>query len=265
MFVERGWNEMSGRWFTGQYDETGIDVKLVRMTGAPTVLGTSVAAIKTGAAAQSVKIFGANLPTSVKPDDIGLGSGVNVSRVVSARPEEIVVDLDVASTAPIGARDVSVAGTVKPSALVVYDKIDGIKVLPQAGMARVGGAVFPKQLQQFEAVGLHNGPDGKPGTADDLTLGLVDVKWSLEEYTATFDDDDVQFVGAIDAHGLFTPALDGPNPKRTGNRNNVGDVWVVAELTGDGARDTSKPVRARAHLLVTVPLYMGWFESEPQK
>ena len=28
MFVERDWQEMSGRWFTGAYDETGIDVKL---------------------------------------------------------------------------------------------------------------------------------------------------------------------------------------------------------------------------------------------
>ena len=62
-------------------------------------------------------------------------------------------------------------------------------------MARVGGAVFPKQLQQFEAVGISNGPDGKPDTADDLNLGIVNVKWSLEEYTATFGDDDLQFVG----------------------------------------------------------------------
>jgi quinohemoprotein amine dehydrogenase len=129
-------------------------------------------------------------------------------------------------------------------------------------MARVGGAVFPKQLQQFEAVAIHNGPDGKPDTADDLILGLVDVKWSIEEFTATFADDDVQFVGKIDETGLFTPALDGPNPKRSGNRNNVGDVWVVAELTLAGARDTTKPLRARAHLLVTVPLYMAWFEGE---
>lgn len=265
MFVERGWNEMWGRWFTGPYDEIGIDVKLVRLTGAPMIFGTSVSAVRTGAANQSVKILGASLPASVKPEDIGAGQGVKVSRIVSARPEEIVVELDVAETAPIGARDLSIAGTVKPSALVVYDKIDGVKVTPAAGMARVGGTVFPKQLQQFEAVGTHNGPDGKPGTDDDLNLGLVDVKWSLEEYTATFGDDDVQFVGAIDANGLFTPAVDGPNPKRTGNRNNVGDVWVVAELTGGNARDTSKPVRARAHLLVTVPLYMAWFQGEPTK
>jgi quinohemoprotein amine dehydrogenase len=129
-------------------------------------------------------------------------------------------------------------------------------------MARVGGAVFPKQLQQFEAVAFNNGLDGKADTPDDLNLGIVEVKWSLEEYTATFGDDDVQFVGTLDANGLFTPNLDGPNPKRSGNRNNVGDVWVVAELTGGDARSGAKPIRARAHLLVTVPVYMNWFQGD---
>jgi len=261
LFIERDWKTMWGRWYTGAYDETGIDVKLVRLTSEPIVFGSSVTAIKTSSAKTAVKIFGVNLPASVKAEDIAFGQGVTVSRVVSSRPDEIALDVDVAANAPIGPRDVSVAGTVKPAALVVYDKIDGIKVLPQAGMARVGGAVFPKQLQQFEAVGINNGPDGKPDTPDDLNLGLVDVKWSIEEYTATFGDDDTQFVGSIDQKGLFTPNVDGPNPKRTGNRNNVGDVWVVAELVDADARPVPKQMRARAHLLVTVPLYMAWFNE----
>ena len=110
-----------------------------------------------------------------------------------------------------------------------------------------------------------NGPDGKPDTADDLNSGLVTVKWSVEEYTATFGDDDAQFVGALDANGLFTPNVDGPNPKRTGNRNNIGDVWVVAELASPDSRQPGRTLRARAQLLVTVPLYMAWFESESGK
>jgi quinohemoprotein amine dehydrogenase len=124
--------------------------------------------------------------------------------------------------------------------------------------------VFPKQLQQFEAIGVHNGPDGKPGTPDDLDLGMVDVRWSVEEYTATFGDDDMQFVGTINEKtGLFTPNVDGPNPKRTGKRNNIGDVWVVAELAPTAG--SAKTLRARAHLLVTVPVYMAWFSSEGGK
>ena len=98
-----------------------------------------------------------------------------------------------------------------------------------------------------------------------MNLGLVNVKWSLEEYTATFGDDDLQFVGTLDQKGLFTPNVDGPNPKRSGNRNNVGDVWVVAELTPAEAKTAAQPLRARAHLLVTVPVYMAWFETEGGK
>jgi quinohemoprotein amine dehydrogenase len=55
---------------------------------------------------------------------------------------------------------------------------------------------------------------------------------------------------------MFTPALDGPNPQRKGNRNNIGDVWVVA--TQKTPAPDARPLRARGHLLVTVPLYMRW-------
>ncbi|HMD35656.1 MAG TPA: quinohemoprotein amine dehydrogenase subunit alpha [Vicinamibacterales bacterium] len=261
LFVERDWKQMWGRWFTGAYDETGVDVKLLRLSNDPVVTGTSVIAIRTASTTRPVKIFGANLPTNLTASDIGLGQGVTVARIVSARADEISLEVDVAQNAPIGARDISVGGTVKPAALVVFDKIDGLRVLPQAGMARVGGNVFPKQFQQFEAVGINNGPDGKPDTADDLNLGIVDVKWSVEEYPATWGDDDIQWVGALDQNGFFTPNVDGPNPKRAGNRNNIGDVWVVAEATSADVRDTTKPLRARAHLLVTVPIYMAWFQS----
>ena len=123
-------------------------------------------------------------------------------------------------------------------------------------MARVGGVRFPKQYQQFEARAFHDGPDGESDTDDDLDLGLVDVTWTVEEYAATFGDDDIRYVGTIDPQGRFTPAEDGPNVERSGNRNNVGDVWIIATYAGDADEDTV--LRARAHLLVTVPLYMRW-------
>jgi quinohemoprotein amine dehydrogenase len=84
----------------------------------------------------------------------------------------------------------------------------------------------------------------------------VPAAWTIDEYPVTYDDDDARFVGTIDETGLFTPAADGPNPQRSGNRNNVGDVWVVATHTPEGAG--AKPIRARAHLVVSVPLYMRW-------
>src|SRR5260221_14416638 len=70
MTVERDWKTMSGRWFTGAYDETGIDVTLTRLTSEPVVFGASASALKTAAMAASLKIFGANLPVSVKPEEI---------------------------------------------------------------------------------------------------------------------------------------------------------------------------------------------------
>jgi quinohemoprotein amine dehydrogenase len=258
LMVDRGWREMTGRWFSGAYDETGIDVTLRRVGNDPVVLGTSLTAARTGAS-HSMRLFGANLPASITAADINMGPGVAVRRVTSASPDALAIDVDVDANATPGPRDVSIGGALVTRAFMVYDRIDGVKVAPQSGLARVGAEVFPKQFQQFEAIGINNGPDRQPGTADDLTLGPVDVTWKLEEYTATFGDDDVQFVGTIDANGLFTPNADGPNPKRSGNRNNVGDVWVVAELAPQGTN--TQPIRARAHLLVTVPLYMNWSGS----
>jgi quinohemoprotein amine dehydrogenase len=263
MFVERDRAEMWGRWFTGAYDETGVDVRLTREAGAPIVLGVGTPGVKIGSAGHVLQIFGANLPAALTPADIDLGPGISVTRVVTTTPTMVSLEVAVAANARPGPRDIAIAGTSRPMGLIAFQKVDGIRVLPRAGMARVGGVGFPKQYQQFEAVAFANGPDGKPDTDDDWPLGVVDAKWGVEEYASTFGDDDLRWVGAIDpASGLFTPNVDGPNPERSGNRNNVGDVWVTAEYTPGGEE---RPIKARAHLLVTVPLYMGWGTSEVAK
>ncbi|MBK6305370.1 MAG: hypothetical protein IPF47_06490 [Gemmatimonadetes bacterium] len=92
-------------------------------------------------------------------------------------------------------------------------------------------------------------------TADDISVGTVPVTWSLEEYGVTFKDDDVRWVGSLDQRGVFTPAVDGPNPDRAGSRNNIGDVYVVATYQLPGG---ARPIKARSLLIVTVPLYMRW-------
>jgi quinohemoprotein amine dehydrogenase len=252
--VERDWSEIKGRWFTGAYDETGIDVELHRIMNDPIVLGTDVPALRAPSASTTVRVYGANLPQQITPAEIDFGAGVTVRRVVSATPELLTVEVEVADGASVGRRDLSIGGATRPSALAVYDRIDSIRIEPQAGMARVGGVVFPKKMQQFEAIAYHNGADGRADTEDDVNLGPVPVGWSVEEYAATFDDDDIKFVGEMNSSGLFIPAVDGPNPNRSGNRNNIGDVWVVATYKPS----SGPPIRARAHLLVTVPLYMNW-------
>ena len=258
MTVDRNWRSMEGRWFTGGYDEIGIDVKLERVGAETRVLGTDRTALRQGASAQELKIYGTNLSSTLRPADVDLGPGISVSRVVSATPDVATVAVDVTAAAVVGARDLFVAGASRQKALAVYDKIDTVKVKPDWAMARVGGNTFPKMLAQFEAWGYSNGADGKPDSPDDIELGMVDAAWSMEEYAATYNDDDIKFVGTLnEATGRFTPNIEGPNPARVGSRNNIGDVWVVAKVLGD-AKD-GKPaatLKARAHLLVTVPLYM---------
>ncbi len=255
MAVDRDRRSMSGRWFTGAYDEVGPDITLRRVGREPVLAGAHPYALARGAQGVALRVFGANLPGSATAADFDFGAGVRVTAATAGPGDAVDLTLDIAADAPLGGRDLFAAGAALTDAIVVHDGIHRIEVTPQAGMARVGGGNFPAQLQVFDAIGWNNGPDGRPDTKDDLRLGRVPVTWSIEEYAATFGDDDVAFVGSIDASGRFTPALDGPNPERRGDRNNIGDVWVVATLASTDDVKVDKPVRARAHLLVTVPLY----------
>ncbi|HKA18510.1 MAG TPA: quinohemoprotein amine dehydrogenase subunit alpha [Blastocatellia bacterium] len=262
MFVSRDWATMEGRWFWGSYDEYGIDVSLRRINADPLIAGVNPVGLKTKSTGMQIHIYGANLPTDVKREEIDLGPGVTVKRVVNARNDDLTVEVDVADGAANGNRDISIRRYFAAKAIAVYDKVDYIKVIPDAGMARVGGINFPKQFQQFGAVAYNRGPDGKPQTADDVSLGTAEVEWSIDEFPATFDDDDKDFVGTLDSKGLFTPASDGPNPKRKKGVNNYGDVWVVATYKPkDDAKDAQR-LKARSFLVVTVPLYVKWDQSE---
>ena len=256
MLVDRDWRGIEGRWFTGGYDEIGMDVQLRRVGNELTLLGADRAGLKKGASGQTVKIYTLNAPASVQAGDLDFGPGLTVSGA-SVANNVITATVAVADGAAVGPRDIVIAGAVKPGAVVVYDKIDHVRVLPEWNMARTGGVNFPKGFAHFDAWGYMNGPDKRQGTPDDIRIDVVDATWSMEEYTATLADDDIQFVGAIDAKtGLFTPNNEGPNEQRSGERNNIGDVWVVATYNGDGA-----PIRGRAHLLVAPPVYMRFDPS----
>ncbi|BBC73923.1 quinohemoprotein amine dehydrogenase subunit alpha [Altererythrobacter sp. B11] len=250
-----------GRWYWGEYHEFGYDVALTRASGAPVIAAVGRAESKTGARNVEVHIYGADLPSKLTPKDISLGSGVTVSKVVSAGPAEAVVTIDVAADAPIGLHDVAIRGAVLQQALPVYDKVDYLKVTPETSLAHLGGIKFAKGYQPFEAIGFAQGPDGKPNTADDFAIGPVPVTWSMAEFPTVTYDNDVNFVGKLGADGLFTPAVEGPNPERRFSRNNYGEVWVVA--TAKNEKDpTGKPLTARSYLVVTVPTYKRWDQPE---
>jgi quinohemoprotein amine dehydrogenase len=263
MLVARDQNSMEGRWFWGAYDEHGYDVKLVRADERPMVLLTNVSSLRTGSNG-SVTIHGDQFPTGIGVKDIDLGQGITVSKVTRQTATEIQLEVAVDAKARLGLRDVAVRRSVAPGALAVYDTVDYIKTATDTAIARLGGTTHPKGYMQFEAVGFNRGLDGKPNTSDDVRLGPVAVTWSLEEFYAIYGDDDVQFVGTLDDHGSFTPALEGPNPKRKFSRNNYGDVWAVATYRGPDAAATKdgKPLTAKCYLIVTVPQYMRWDQPE---
>ena len=250
-----------GRWFWGEYQEFGYDVKLVRATAAPAILAVTPGPVKAGTKGTQFHILGHNLPASLTPADIDLGMGVTATKILSASPTELVVTADVTTAATAGQRDVAIAGAVLEKAFPVYRNIDFIKATPETALARLGGIKFAKGYQQFEAIGYDNGLDGKPNTGDDVALGPIDATWSMQEFMSVYYDDDTKYVGALSPSAFFTPAEEGPNPARRFGRNNYGEVWAVA--TAKNAKDKfGKPLSARAYLVVTVPMYQRWDQPE---
>ncbi|HLX45168.1 MAG TPA: hypothetical protein VKR43_17095, partial [Bryobacteraceae bacterium] len=247
---------MTGRWYWGGYDEFGLDVTLTRVGTQPVVLGTDLYAMKSPGTS-TLKIFGANLPANLKPADVDLGTGITVKRVVKATPSVATVEVDLAKGLPVGLRDVSIARATAVKALAVYDKIAYIKVTPDAAMARLGGTIAPKQFMQFETIAY---------AAGDVSLGPINARWSMEEFFSTPDDDDIKFVGTLNDTGLFTPALEGPNPARKKQSNNYptnnwGDIWVNAVYDVPGG----ETLKARSYLVVTIPEYVRYDQPEVSK
>jgi len=262
MMVSRDGNSMRGRWFWGGYDEFGIEVTLARVGPQPVVLGTDLYSLQSPSANRELRLFGANLPASLKPADVDLGPGVTVTRIVKATPSAATLEVSVAKDLPVGVRNVSIGSATAVKALAIYDKIAYIEVTPDASMARLGGGIAAKQYTQLEAIAYAAGPDGKKNTNDDVALGPVNARWALEEFYSTPDDDDVKFVGSVNDSGLFTPAGEGPNPARKKQANNFptnnwGDVWVEAAFDTDGVT-----LKSKSYLVVTIPQYIRYDQPE---
>lgn len=228
---------LSGRWFLPDHDEVGATVAAVRAGTAPTILGFSQEHVKTGTSAR-ITVWGSGLDGG----PVDFGPGVTV-KTLSQSAVAAVVEIAAAANATPGARTVSV-GKAKGGGFTVYAALDSVLVEPAFTIARVGGngGATPPVSAQFEAIGYLNGPDGKPGTADDIRVGALPAAWTLEPFNdAAKLMEDVKFAGTIGPSGLFAPAAAGPNPQRAFGTNNIGDLKVVATvkdgavtLTGDG-------------------------------
>ena len=245
---------LTGRLFRGRFGEDGIDVTLTRSPAGVQIAAAWPPAGRAGATASGVRLIGAGFDDNAASTlDFGSGIAVETARRISEM--ELLVDLVIDAGAPLGYRDVSAGGIRLVDGFAVHDRVDYIRVTPEMALSRVGGAAAPKQFVQFEANGWHRGPDNERLTADDVALGPVEVTWTTEEYYIRDEDDDTRFVGNIDANGLFTPGLDGPNPERELMADNMGDVWVVAEHEDP---ENGETLRDRARLVVAPPVFLYW-------
>jgi quinohemoprotein amine dehydrogenase len=234
-----------GRWFWGQYQEFGFDIELKRASDGPTLLAVDRSSLKVGTRANLVRIIGDNFPAKVKPVDLDFGAGATVRSVISSNPKEIVVEVDVAADAQLGKHSVAFQHSVLPEAMVVYDRVDYVKVTPDSAVAAFGDPTHPRGFLQFEAIGFQRGADGKLHTADDVELGPVDVTWSFQVFHAA-EGSNSDLVGEVSASGLFIPSSENPNTNF--------DVWVIATAR-DEKDQNGNPLVGKSYLVVTVPTY----------
>jgi quinohemoprotein amine dehydrogenase len=243
--VSEDGNSMTGRSFLADADAIGTEVSARRMAeDAGAILAASPSHLRAGETAE-IAIHGFGLE-----GDVSLGERVTIEEVVSSDAETVVVRASADAGAASGPRTVSVGAAAGDGLLRVYQAIDFLTVEPSYNIARVGGAggPIPPVPAQFEAIAWLQGADGQANTEDDVEIGAMPAKWSVEN----FDDvaaelDDTAFAGAMQANGVFQPADAGLNPERPFDTNNAGNLKVVATV-----EDGGQTVAGEAQLIVTV-------------
>ncbi|MBI5117952.1 quinohemoprotein amine dehydrogenase subunit alpha [Candidatus Poribacteria bacterium] len=242
-----------GKWWTVVQDSNAYgDETFYKVGGDPRLFAVYPKSIRAAdGLKQKITLVGVGLSAKVTEAEIRFSaSNVKVSKILKAEDSKIVCQVQAASVASTGPAKLSVKGISCDEAITIFDKIDGIKVLPELGRARVsGGAAYPPQGVQFVARGLSFGSDGKPNTDDDLVLEAVDATWWLEEEATREGDDDLMWLQAPIMNGLYSPVTTyGPIIGRMQNQEGVGLIAVGAAYT-EGTRE----LKGRALLAVTVP------------
>jgi quinohemoprotein amine dehydrogenase len=245
MLIAPDGSSAEGRWFWGQYEELGFDVKMRRPSSDPILLLVEPRSFKAGSNGNQIRLIGDHFPAQVTTADVSAGPAVTVRRIVSSAPGEIVAELDVARDAPPGRRSIAFRSSTLERAVAVYDRIDYVKVIPDSSLAAFSNENYLRGYQQFEAIGYQRGPDGRRHTADDLELGPVDVAWSMEVFYEV-DQSKQDRVGTLSPAGFFTPAAANPGVND--------DVWVIATAKSEKGSD-GKPLVGKSYLVVTVPTY----------
>ena len=234
LLLDKDWQTLKGRVFQGNYDEIGMDVTLDRDTGQTRIVSLQNASVPVPTMAHAIDVYGENFQEDVPASAFFIGQGLAVTGIERKSARHVVVTVSAEAGTKLGTRTLAYGPRPGTHKVRLYDTVDYVRVRPLQGLSRNGGAKHPRQIERFEAFAMHRGKDGKPYTADDVDLFQVRGKWALAEFAVRDEDDDVQYVGSIDAAtGVFTPNIDGPNPQRKWQANNVGDVFVTFETELD--------------------------------
>ncbi len=240
----------SGKWWTVIQDSNAYgNEKFCKADEMPRIIGLFPQSLKSGLE-QKLTLIGAGLPGEIAEPDIQFSdSNVKVKKIVTMDHSKIVCMVEVGEV-PNGTLTMKVKDIAYENPVTVFDKIDGIKIFPPIGRARVrSGAAYPPQGVQFVARAVNFGPDGKPDTTDDMFLEQVDAEWGLEEESTREKDDDLKYLDAPVTNGLYTPVTTyGPIEERHQRREGIGLIAINASCTLEG-----KTFKSRALLAVTVP------------
>ena len=232
---------LSGRWHRSGVDSIGGRLHAVRNgEGAPQqLLMVEPSHIKAGTT-ERINLYGTNLS-----GDVNLGDDIEVLDVLEQSSNRVVVEARASADAADGVRQSSVGGAYLETGLVLYQQVDYLVIEPEEALAYIGGGggSRPKIPVQFEAVGYTAGPDGEPGTEDDVRLGYMSASWSVgnqNDYAMRMRD--VEYAGTLLPNGLYVPGDAGPNPERQFSANNIGELEVTAVIDDGGRQvEASKP------------------------
>lgn len=246
MALNEAGNELAGRWFEADNDAIGGSMRAVRADGGElsSILSVEPSMVRTGTRAK-LTINGVGLSGKIE-----LGPDVKILRVISRSLNQVVVEVDVAKGVRSGYAEVQVGAARAARTLAYYQQIDYLKIVPEHPLARVGGGggPIPKEPVQLEAIAYTVGPDGKQDTEDDVQLGAVLAKWSVDNLNEVAEElKDKEYAGNILKNGLFVPGVAGPNPERKYQTNNAGELKVTATV-----QDGSRILTAEVPLIVTV-------------
>lgn len=237
-------SELRGRWFNRLHDEVGGEFNAHRITGNQSKILTIHPGYLRPGDTNELTIHGINLN-----GEVNLGPGITTT-IKSREPHKITLSASADTRAVSGYRQVAVGNIKQENALTIFNRIESIVVTPAHAIARVGGGggKLDPVSAQFEATAYLNGPDEEAGTDDDIRIGIIPARWSVEpanDIAMALEDE--KYTGTIDQNGLFSPAVAGRNPARKFGTNNAGELAIRATVVDD-----SQEISGTAKLVVTV-------------